>query len=127
VAGTLLAGDEVVLDGLVQVVVRVVSIDCAAGAATIRFWPLLQAGPRDVRIVRVDFDPAGPDIQRESLVMRNDASTNVDLQGWRLEDVAMHAFQFPQLILEPGEEVTVWTGRGSADSNNLYWGRRQAV
>jgi hypothetical protein len=39
----------------------------------------------------------------------------------------MHAFQFPQIILEPGEELTVWTGRGSADSNNLYWGRRQAV
>lgn len=125
--GTLLAGDEIVLDGLVRVVVRVASIDSAAGTAVIRFWPLLEPGPREVRIVRVDFDPTGPEVEQESLVVRNDTSTDVDLQGWRVEDVALHVFTFPQLVLEPGEEVTVWTGRGSADANNLHWGRRQAV
>jgi hypothetical protein len=125
--GTLLAGDEIVLDGIVRVVVRVVSIDSAAGTATIRFWPLLQPGPREVQIVRVDFDPAGPEAQGESLTVRNDTATGVDLNGWRLEDVAMHVFQFPQRILEAGDELTVWTGQGIADDHNLYWGRRAAV
>jgi Lamin Tail Domain len=120
--GTLLAGDEIVLDGIVRVVVRVVSIDSAAGTATIRFWPLLQPGPREVQIVRVDFDPAGPEAQGESLTVRNDTATGVDLNGWRLEDVAMHVFQFPQRILEAGDELTVWTGQGIADDHNLYWG-----
>jgi hypothetical protein len=49
------------------------------------------------------------------------------LFGWTLRDAADHTYTFPAFTLPPGEVVSVWTGRGADDPNNLFWGRRQAV
>jgi hypothetical protein len=119
--GTLLAGYEVVLDGLVQVVVRVVSTDSAAGTATIHFWPLRQAGARDVRITRIDFDPPGPDVQRESLVIE---MTPAPMSTSRLATGGRGHACLPVPPTHPGagRGGHRLDRRGSADANDLYWG-----
>jgi hypothetical protein len=124
--GRLFEGEEIVLSGLVPIVLRVVSID-PAGHATVRVWPLTSSGPRGVRLVSIDFNPSGPDILSESVLIRNETSGAVDLAGWQLSDLARHSFVFPSRMLDSGSEVTVWTGVGTDDATNVFWGRHQAV
>ena len=80
--------------------------------------------------LEVCFDPEGTDLEREHVVLRNGAATTIDLAGWTIEDAARrpHRYRFPPLALLPsGAELRLWSGRGSDDARNLYWGRRQAV
>lgn len=80
--------------------------------------------------LQICFDPEGTDLQREHALLRNGAATTLDLAGWTIEDAARrpHRYRFPSLALLPaGAELRLWTGRGTDDARNLYWGRRQAV
>ena len=83
-----------------------------------------------VPTIEVRFNPEGSDLQREHVVLRNDAATLIDLAGWTIEDAARrpHRYAFPPLaLLAPGAELRLWSGRGVDDAHNLFWGRRQAV
>jgi hypothetical protein len=106
-------------------VVHVESID--THGARVRIWHLPLSGSRDVRIVTVLFDPLGPEPQGEYVLIENDRATAVDLTGWTLADAAQHTYHFPKFTLVPGGTVTVWTGTGTDDAENLHWGRHQAV
>jgi hypothetical protein len=47
---------------------------------------------------------------------------------WRLYYDTNHpltkpwTYEFPNVMIAPGEDITVWTGTGRDDSHNLYWG-----
>lgn len=68
----------------------------------------------------------------EHIVLENTADNLIDLSDWEVRDrddggmVAagtINPFEFPtEFTLGPGESVTIWTGDGDADRNNLYWG-----
>lgn len=80
--------------------------------------------------LEVVFDPEGPDLQREHVLLRNPGATLIDLAGWSIEDTARrpHRYRFPPLALvAPGAELRLYSGRGQDDARSLYWGRRQAV
>jgi hypothetical protein len=132
--GTLGVGDEFVAPSfsslpwpMPSTVVRVESIDTQAHSARLRIWRLPASGARSVRIVTVLFDPAGPEPQGEYVLIQNDRAAPVSLASWALFDAAQHAYSFPALVVVPGGTVRVWTGTGTNDAENLYWGRRQAV
>lgn len=125
--GRLLAGQEVVLPGIFPVVIRVVSLDVAAGGAVIRVWSLPIDGLRIVRIAGIVYDPQGDEPQGENVTVRNDSLADVDLVGWTLADKAGHTFIFPSVQLAPGSEVRVTTGVGDDTTSTLYWDRAQAV
>lgn len=86
-----------------------------------------QSGPTAPRIERVMFNPPGRDVSGEYVVVKNDTSMPVDMTAWRLSDRAGHTYQFPIFICSAGAEVTIWTGMGTNDPRNLYWGRQAAV
>jgi hypothetical protein len=80
--------------------------------------------------LEVCWAPAGNDLQREHVRLRNSIETTIDLAGWTIHDAARrpHRYRFPSLcLLAPGAELKLWSGRGQDDAANLYWGRRQAV
>jgi hypothetical protein len=77
--------------------------------------------------VYIDFDPAGPDVVHEHVVIRNNEDQPLDLGGWKLVDRAGHELTLPARTLQPGEEVRIWSGEGQSDEKNVFWGRKQAV
>lgn len=77
--------------------------------------------------IHINYNPPGPDVLSEYVLIRNTGSAKVDMTGWKLFDLANHTFVFPTFILAGGADVRVWTKTGTADAANLYWGRKQAV
>jgi hypothetical protein len=76
-------------------------------------------------------DPSGPDVQAEHVLIHNDGEVGVDLGGWSVSDMAprrphRYTFASPRLI-GPRATLRLWSGRGSDDSENVYWRRRKAV
>lgn len=110
---------ELRLDGFLQVRLAAPG-GLARDSAHARLGPTLQ----------VCFDPEGTDLQREHVLLRNGNATTLDLAGWTVEDAAKrpHRYRFAPLVLLPaGAALRLWSGRGTDDARNLYWGRRQAV
>ncbi len=83
--------------------------------------------PADVRIVHLEYNPAGPAVAGEYVLIHNSGRRSVDLTGWTLSDTAFHTFRLPPFILAPNAEVRVWTRAGLNTAGDLYWGRRAAV
>lgn len=124
--GTLNAGREF-LTPEPSVVIRVDSIGTASHIAMLRIWRLPAGGTRNVRILSIHFDPDGPEPQGEFVLIQNDRALPVELTGWSITDSAQHSYTFPAFSLAPGNSVKVWTGTGTNNAENLYWGRRQAI
>lgn len=93
--------------------------------------PSLPSGYGNLTVVEVQADAPGNDHENrngEYVVFRNDGTEPVDLTGWRVEDEADHAYQFPTgFALAPGATVTLYTGAGSDSDTALYWGSEDAV
>jgi P pilus assembly chaperone PapD len=80
-----------------------------------------------VQISRIQYDPPGNDsgsntsLNREFIVIENDGTSRVTLTGWTLRDASGHVLTFGSLRLRPHRSVTVHTGRGNDDRNDIYW------
>jgi hypothetical protein len=90
--------------------------------------------PRDPYAANIELqivaDPAGPDVAREHLLVRNAGAAPLELAGWTLSDAARrpHVYRFDApRTLAPGDTLRLWTGRGRDDASQVYWGRRKAV
>ncbi|MBN1812219.1 MAG: phage tail sheath subtilisin-like domain-containing protein [Anaerolineae bacterium] len=83
--------------------------------------------PSLVRITHVEYNPSGPDLAGEYVLVKNLGGVPVDLTKWTLNDLSRHIFEFPHFLLAPGASVRVWTKRGNNTSTDLYWGRGVAV
>jgi hypothetical protein len=84
----------------------------------------------NAKIVAVDYDLPGPDIQGERVVILNTGTTSLDLTGWTLHDVAperTHVYTFKPFSLGPGAQVRVWTKPGDDTLSDVFWGRNAAV
>ena len=80
--------------------------------------------------LEIHADPSGRDMQAEQVLLHNDGDTAVELGGWMLHDAARqpHIYSFaPTRRLLAGATLRLWSGRGSDDAGNAYWGRRRAV
>jgi len=83
--------------------------------------------PADIRIAHLEYNPAGPAVAGEYVLIHNSGRRSVDLTGWTLSDTAFHTFRLPPFILAPNADVRVWTRAGVNTALDLYWGRRAAV
>ena len=78
-----------------------------------------------VRITYVHYDAPGNDWYNpngEYVIIKNYGPDPVNLKGWKLKDEAGHTFIFPDVTLNPGETVRVYSGRGVNHDHVLYWG-----
>lgn len=87
---------------------------------------------RSIRIIDVEYDPAGRDWQNKSeewVVVRNAGDTATDMAGWILRDESStHRYGFPNgLSLGPGDEMRIRTGCGEDGGTDLYWCADDAV
>lgn len=84
-------------------------------------------GGFDVRLMRIEYDPTGTDVEGEYVDLQNFGATAVNMTDWTLRDAASTTFTFPPFTLDVGASVRVWVKDGVADATNLYWGRGSAV
>lgn len=63
----------------------------------------------------------------EYVVLKNTGNSNINLEGWTLEDEADHTYTFPNFNLDAGSTVTIHTGSGDDTSTDLYWGSGTTV
>ncbi len=87
--------------------------------------PTLTPTESGVRIVYIHYDAPGNDWNNpngEYVVIKNYGPNPVNLEGWKLKDKAGHTFTFPDITLQPGESVYVYSGSGVNTENKLYWG-----
>jgi hypothetical protein len=84
-----------------------------------------------------NFEVLGSDPNDESVTITNNSDEDIDLTGFQLRDAPGGAvderntptgpFTFPSFTLNGGNSVTVFSGSGSNDDSNLYWGESLQV
>ena len=77
-----------------------------------------------VKIIYIHYDAPGNDLYNpngEYVVIKNYGPNTVNLKGWMLKDRVGHMFIFPDVILKPGETVTIHSGKGVNHDHILYW------
>ena len=82
--------------------------------------------PPVVEILSVNYDACGEVDDRECLkdeyvVIANTGSTPASLYGWKIQDESGRYYIFPDVILDPGEQVILHTGEGMDNSTDLFW------
>ncbi len=77
----------------------------------------------DVHVVGVAYD--APD--GEYVVLHNSSAQAVHLAGWSLRDIARHRLPLPDVDLDPGSDLRVYTKGGTASAGAVFLGRRRAV
>ena len=82
--------------------------------------------PPEIEIATVNYDACGKTDDRECLndeyvVIVNSGVTPASLYLWKLEDEAKHYYLFPDMVIEPEQNITVHTGTGSDNSTHLFW------
>lgn len=83
--------------------------------------------PANVKITFIEYSPPGPDEDGEFVRIKNLGGTAQTMTNWTLRDIANHVFTFPGFTLPAGGTVQVWTGTGTNNSTNLYWGSGAAI
>lgn len=80
----------------------------------------------DLVIEELNYDAPGNDnenLNGEWIVIRNNSQLAVVLDGWVVKDEsASHRYRFPAgFTLEPGAQVTIYTGCGTDTEEALFW------
>lgn len=77
-------------------------------------------------IATIHADTAGDDrdnLNDEYIVFENTGDGTVDLSGWSVSDEADHTYTFSDGVsIEPGAQITLYTGGGSDTTTEFYWG-----
>ncbi|MBH1939827.1 lamin tail domain-containing protein [Mobilitalea sibirica] len=81
----------------------------------------------EVKIYDVIYNPKGVDLPGEYVIIGSKEEKPVCLHHWVLKDLAGHIYVFPDTMINPGQEIKIWTKVGTNDQNNLYWNRRHPV
>lgn len=83
---------------------------------------------RRLRIDGVDFNPAGPDIAKERVILFNAETTAVPMDGWTLRDAQRHVYSFPAgFSFPPQSALSVWTRKGTNGPADLFMGYMRAI
>lgn len=82
------------------------------------------AGARLVEIAEVNGIGS---LGTEMVLIRRVGEGELRLNGWRLDDNAGHRFVFPDIVLNKGGAVRIFTRSGTNTVNELYWGLKEAA
>lgn len=81
-----------------------------------------------VIIYRAYYNSPGSDtggnasINGEYVMLRNTSTVAKVVTGWTLRDKQNHVYKFPTTRINPGQYLTVRTGRGTNTAVTRYWG-----
>jgi hypothetical protein len=75
-----------------------------------------------------EYESGFAETDDEFLVFLNDGEDPLDVSGWTVENDAGQSYQFPDpTVVEPGGQLTLYSGSGTDDENHRYWGADDPV
>ncbi len=84
-----------------------------------------QAGQASLAIDFVQYDPPGPDDERineEYVRIYNASSAPLEIAGFTVSDDSRNVYTFGDIILQPNERVTIFSGCGvDTPPSRVYW------
>ena len=83
-----------------------------------------QGGENTVRIALVRADAEGPDeenLNGEFVRIMNAGDAEINLTGYTLRDAGPNVYTFGNVILASQKSITLYTGCGQDNQNELYW------
>jgi hypothetical protein len=83
--------------------------------------------PPGVKMIEIGEVSGAGDIANETILLRRVGEGELRLNGWRLDDSKGHSFTFPDIVLNKGGAVRVFTRSGNSTVNELYWGLKEAA
>lgn len=87
--------------------------------------------PTALDVVEINADADGDDAENlngEYVTFENMGTSSIDLSEWELSDAVGHSYTIPEgNVLEPGEQITIYTGSGTDTEVELYWGQSTPV
>jgi competence protein ComEC len=83
--------------------------------------------PAGTRLVEIAEVTGIGSLGTEMVLLRRVGEGEVRLNGWRLDDNAGHRFALPDIVLNKGGAVRIYTRSGTNTVNELYWGLKEAV
>ena len=78
-----------------------------------------------LKVVNINADAPGSDRENpngEWIEIANQGSEPVKMQGYTLKDEANHIYTFGNYSVQPGATFRLYSGQGSDNSSELYWG-----
>jgi hypothetical protein len=105
----------------------VVSVVAAALVGAVVAAPAEAAG--GMIIYRASYNSPGADngtnanLNGEYIQLKNTAKVAKYITGWTLRDKQGHVYKFPTTKVNPGQFMSVRTGRGTNNGNTRYWGK----
>lgn len=124
---------------------QVVTVEATSPGGQVFSVPLIcwcVDGPNagDIAITAIDSDPAGADLARESITIRNMTSRRLDLTGCSLHDEggAPPGFNFPMrsprgfgfpagTLMPAGATFQIFSGSGTNTATTFFWRQTQPV
>lgn len=88
--------------------------------------PPVETASAEKRIQIQDVQGPG-DLNNEMVMLSRLGEGDLRLSGWRLQDQAGHTFTFPELVLNKGGSVRVYTRTGQNSVLNLFWGLNEVI
>jgi LysM repeat protein len=85
------------------------------------------ANPADVVGVRIESVLAVNDLDSERVVLQRTGEGDLEVAGWRLEDEDGNAYTFPDLILNRGGAIELYSRTGTDTVVELFWGLERPV
>lgn len=106
-------------------------IPLSESATTQTATPVETTESTALSVAEIHADAEGDDnenLNDEFAVFENTGDDPLEMGGWTVSDAAGHSYPFPSgFSLDPGAQVTLYTGSGSDTSTELYWGANRAV
>jgi uncharacterized protein (DUF302 family) len=88
-------------------------------------------GEGELSVAGLSADADGTDannLNDEYITYENTGNAPLDLSGWTVTDDSGTTYTFPDgFMLEPGAQVTLYTGSGTNTDTELYWGQASEV
>jgi micrococcal nuclease len=78
----------------------------------------------------VNYDAPGSDVENmngEYVIITNTGTTTINLQNWSIKDEATHIYTFPDVLLSPNGNLTLYTGTGQNSNITLYWNSKEPI
>lgn len=114
-----------------RIVVALITAVAAALLGTVSATTAQAAG--GVMIYRAYYNSPGSDtgsnasLNAEYIQLKNTASVAKYVTGWTLRDKQNHVYKFPTTRINPGQYLTIRTGKGTNNAANRYQNRAAYV
>jgi len=83
--------------------------------------------PLEQPVIEVQNVFAAGDLQNEAVVLKRVGEGDLWMTGWKLYDEDGNVFIFPELLLNKGGGVQLYTAPGANSVIKLYWGLEKAA